>query len=162
MKNLKACCIWICPQQGMLPSQASSNSSSLSLTLLNSEKTSQSSGIYRINNVGFPSTPLTNMLSPSTNMKDPILIIAFSPKELLREYGSFVRQLMRGECLFPKLLIGIKNSNKRIRALVKMENESLDLLNTTCLKTDSRKDLNSICRTLTLTLRIKLLLEFFL
>lgn len=102
------------------------------------------------------------MLSQLTNMNDLILIIVFSQKEHHKEFGNCAQPLMNMVLLYQELLNGTRNSKPLTKASVKMERESLDLLNVTYQRISSLKVLNSITKIPTLTSRVKHLSEFCL
>lgn len=84
---------------------------------------SQLSEIMKISNADFLSTPQTNMLFLLTLTKEMTHIIAFSQRELLKEFGSFALMLMLVESQFLKQQNGIINSKKPTLNLVKMVKE---------------------------------------
>lgn len=125
-------------------SQVSLSFSNPYLILPSSESVSQLPEMHKINNSDFHLIQPISMLSRSMTTKHLILIIAFSLKELLKEFGNFVPPSMKEGSLFLKLLNGTKNSNKQTRALVKMGRECSDLPNITFQKINSQKDSNSL------------------
>jgi len=84
---------------------------------------SQLSEIIKISNADFLSTPQTNMPFLSTLTKEMTHISVFSPRELLKEFGSFVLMLMLVESQFQKQQNGTINLKKPTLNSVKMVKE---------------------------------------
>lgn len=121
--NLKLNFISTCQQLVTLLKLVWLSSSNLFRMLPKPDNFSQLSEIMKISNADFLSTPQTNMLFLLTLTKEMTHIIVFSPRELLKEFGSFVLMLMLVENQFQKQQNGTINLKKPTLNLVKMVKE---------------------------------------
>jgi hypothetical protein len=99
------------------------NSSSPFRTFLQQETNILALEILKISNAGYPLILQINTLFLLMNMKDPIHIIAFLLKVLLKEFGKKVRMLMLEENQFQEIKNGKSFSKKQMKNLVETEKE---------------------------------------